>query len=101
MTHKHTPGPWISGYTAVQSGDGYDYGGSATLILPDGLVVVFGSERHKEARIASAAPDLLDALKEATMALNGFAIGEGVFKPIEQTIIKARAAIAKAKGENE
>lgn len=48
--------------------------------------------------LSDAAPELLEALREAVLALDGLAKGEGVFKPIEQTIVLARAAIAKAEG---
>ena len=49
-------------------------------------------------RLVAAAPDLLEALREATLSLDGLAKGEGVFKPIEQTIKAGLAAIAKAEG---
>ncbi|MBB4347996.1 hypothetical protein [Aliirhizobium cellulosilyticum] len=95
---KHTPGPWIvsdySKYHVQKPNRG--------LLCSTGVGNSSGhSDRYEDyanARLIAAAPDLLEALKEATLALEGFSKGEGVFKPIEQTIVMSRAAIAKAEG---
>ena len=84
---SHTPGPW----TASEHGAYADYNGNSTIILGDDLriAVVLGSdneETNANARLIAAAPDLLEALE---------ALLEGDFNVAE----KARAAIAKAKGE--
>lgn len=54
---------------------------------------------HPNAHLIAAAPDLLDALRKARVALDGLAKGEGVYDPIETTIRYADAAISKALGE--
>lgn len=98
-TVKHTPGPWTVFYKHK-----YDEwhvalpieGSNMKLALcPDGIQ---SENREADARLIAAAPDMLEALREATLALDGLAKGEGVFKPIEQTIVQAHAAIAKATG---
>ncbi len=83
----YTKGPW----KACEHGGYGDYDGNCIVILGDDLrvAIVLGSdneETNANARLIAAAPDLLEALE---------ALLEGDFNVAE----KARAAIAKAKGE--
>ncbi|NLS19863.1 hypothetical protein HGP16_25320 [Rhizobium sp. P40RR-XXII] len=98
---KHTKGVWTSDKRsmtgAVYAGD--EFIASVYPNAPEGWDG--RSEYHRidemraNARLIAAAPELLGALREATLSLDGLAKGEGVFKPIEQTIVLAKAAIAK------
>lgn len=103
---KFTPGPWRLGAdmetVCLNHGDANDYtrNGFAKAICK----VKQNSWRDIEEAVAtghliSAAPELYDVLREATVALDGFARGEGVFIPIEQTIRAAYSVLAKARGE--
>lgn len=108
---KHTPGPWYPGHFGTDSScqcrsivsDGQYVGAIATVHTDNGKPISDGGNDapNREEAIANmhliaAAPDLLEALREATLALDSLAKGEGVFKPIEQTIVSAQAAISKA-----
>jgi len=87
---KHTPGHWVlhEGKTAVNGADGH-------------LVASCGSlpyrnkwDEEANARLIAAAPELLDALDEF---VNGpFPSGDG---DVDRLFAKARAAIAKARGQ--
>jgi hypothetical protein len=99
MSTKHTPGPWR-------------YDDTWGLIVARGEVEVAAchgggsrSEAQANARLISAAPELLDALK-TLLAYHG-ETGHGVFKSTKGHYVKereclqctmARAAIAKAEG---
>jgi len=90
---EHTPGPWhIANGSKLLIHCGERWVASAMGIQ--------GEEGEANANLIAASPDLLGALREATLALDCLASGEGVFKPIEQTIVKALAAIAKAEGRS-
>lgn len=87
---QHTPGPW----ELVKQEDDFEIKHKVYFI---GSVYDFNQfpENEANARLIAAAPDLLEALEymieEAT---------SGQFSnPSEEEIQKARAAIAKAKGE--
>ena len=90
----HTPPPWREGVEGNNRVYGPDGCGADS-----GLVAVVYKGRANVS-LVSAAPDLLVALHEAVLALDGLAKGEGVFKPIEQTVVLARTAIAKAEGRS-
>ena len=89
MRIKHTPGQWVVtgwnlvfGSKAVEINVHFDSGVSGTL------------EMHANANLIAAAPDLLEALSEVVEWLeHGDHAG-----PMHS---KARAAIAKAKGEEQ
>lgn len=99
IARAHTPGPWRADtsnkgrglspeyegyYMAIEGGSGH---------LPDGFSVTgFGSAADEALIIA--APDLLEAL-EAIFSASDPEIGGSPGSPLE----KARAAIAKARGE--
>lgn len=111
-TMKHTPGPWRieEGTTLIwgacnpddTSSYGMGYPITECRVTPISnstwCKAPYADEGEANARLIAAAPDLLGALKEAMVALDGIAKGEGVFKPIEQTIVLALAVIAKAEG---
>jgi len=88
--NKHTPGPWV----VDQLVDGYDIHASearchvATASDPEMVWGAIG--REEDARLIAAAPELLEALKQIA--------NMGVPVQKEEHRI-ARAAIAKAKGE--
>jgi hypothetical protein len=86
----HTAGPW---FVSNEDGEVYSVTNHRTIAM-----VLQAEDFDANARLIAAAPDLLEALKEATLALDGLTKGEGVFKPIEQTIKVAQAAIAAAEG---
>jgi hypothetical protein len=94
MTSQHTPGPWTffhwSDKTGVTS-DNFDVAHCSGL----------NSSRTREeeianARLIAAAPDLLDALQDLFWAVTGFGDFEAQYP---EEYAKARAAIAKARGE--
>ena len=91
---KHTPGPW----EVVELVDGYDIRSPesrcriATASDPE---AVWGAVlREEDACLIAAAPDLLEALEKLVSLIDA---GEGTWTLEEQQ--KARAAIAKAKGQ--
>jgi hypothetical protein len=105
---KHTKGEWVVGY-----GDTVEYGmvfGVGLNTTPDWTVVCVLSPAHTvndqdiaNARLIAAAPELLEALKVAEKKLeeleNAVSGGDDEVY-VEGAILTARAAIAKATGEN-
>lgn len=97
---RHTPGPWLSTSTGeVMRGYSQPFAISQSG-QPNLVAGVFGDVEGGEevakanARLITAAPDLLEALADALK----YAEFEGhAFRPWHD---KARAAIAKARGEN-
>jgi hypothetical protein len=87
MKKEHTPGPWkLAGPTTISNADetiviGYAHNYKTPRVQTDA-----------NARLIAAAPELLEALKDAVCALQC----SGKDWPAET---KARAAIAKATGE--
>jgi len=109
MEIKHTPGPWrISGYNENM---GYPEPVIAGMVNGCTAYVAVCIECQgmddANARLIAAAPELLEALIEvtATLAWNAHgecrAIHDGPIMPSSQAIEVARAAIAKAKGEEQ
>ena len=114
MTNKHTPAPW----KAVINGVGYwevvhpwpeQSFEEANHYSPTVVHVCTkeGDEQEANARLISAAPDLLEALKILTERIAYYAsLAEGEAPNIEQwaytdgssDVAKARSAIAKATG---
>ena len=92
--NKHTPGPWFAvadkGQTIIRTSR------SSAAFSP--LAIVKGDKRdtlkdqEANARLIAAAPDLLEALSE--IINDG-----GKFVMTNETHRKARAAIAKARGQ--
>lgn len=113
MTTKHTPGPWLLRTTPTSAGlchivSAADWRGA--FIYGDGIrkgvddALPKAQELAANARLIAAAPDLLEALQEM-VAGDAEAIEDakrlGVPFPDEMLAAyhKARAAIAKATGE--
>lgn len=104
---KHTKGPWIAlpeecdkPYIRIR---GTILGGRykvANVITPfyDGIHHREAEETRANARLIAAAPDLLNAL-ETMVDFAGPIEMKSYYCPIQQAKIKARAAIAKARGD--
>lgn len=103
MTDKHTPGPWIvASDETVTVRDAQDGGIASCGWLKSRLTGPrrTSAEVHANARLISAAPDLLEALR--AFVEDGFSLHEVERRTDPGTyaaIVKARAAIAKATGE--
>lgn len=103
MTTKHTPGNWTvgkTGGTVVSDQPLPDYtlnGGHDHVDYYGGHLIAESIWRTEDARLIAAAPELLEALEWALRAMEArnplWAEGE--------RFIAARAAIAKAKGEQQ
>ena len=104
---KYTPGPWARYDNGGETEDGFVYGsGYATTIWGPkgpgyGAIAKFGYTPNEEsianAQLCSAAPEMLEALKEALEALER-ADDYGV-PGLGRIIDAAYAAIRKAEGE--
>ena len=96
MNPKHTSGPWYVTGANIRS-DAHKDGGLLMTVMPIAAEPSSrGSERYANLRLACAAPELLAALEIMVRAFNTDEIDPLVaFASIE----KARAAIAKARGE--
>lgn len=98
----HTKGPW----TASEHGAYGDYNGNSIVILGDDLriAVVLGydnEETQANARLIAAAPELLEAV-QALIDWNEAQTKLSFYDRMEQfnaAMDKARAAIAKVKGD--
>lgn len=80
---KHTPGPWVYRRTS-----GFDYGSTAYWVPG----VCTNVQTEADARLISAAPDLLEALKEIVQ----FMRVDFDDLPMAEKVL---AAIAKAEGQ--
>jgi hypothetical protein len=99
MSDKHTPGPWgwddVPG-SGIQIRGPYK-GGTRLLFIeiwrqfPERE---WDAEMEANARLIAAAPDLLESLQEIVAAADGAG-----WSQLDATLAKARAAIAKATGE--
>lgn len=91
MTSKHTPGPWAhdSGSTLVITEE-YIIADCTAAALPE-------SEQEANARLMAAAPELLEACKDALEFID-FLMHDSLVSDGE-TRNMLRAAIAKAEGE--
>jgi len=96
MDTKHTPGPWRIGakfQSVVSDGPtGWDDDGSVAAY--GGHMVCESAKLEANARLIAAAPDLLDALENLTIAV-------GMGWDLEGVCEVARAAIAKATGSQQ
>ena len=102
---KHTPGPWtatnaspLRQYPGISGADGYLIAQLGSDVLRKTLSYRGDDEGQSNARLISAAPDLLEALKKAEAAL---AIASS-YVNMEQRYMRSslesiRDAIAKAK----
>lgn len=87
---KHTPGPWIQAETPSGKGKVINGSGFSVCSMQGGAYC----QQIIDARLIAAAPDLLEAL-EGLMEIES----RGRVMPIGKEWDAARAAIAKAKGE--
>lgn len=104
MSTKHTPGPWS--YRKAQThptSKVYSYEVFTPAYDVASATPHVGIRKEADARLMAAAPDLLEALEEMLAVAPSRAPAAGVIVGIEDrhanAISKARAAIAKAKGE--
>ena len=96
----HTKGPWRIEGSVIRASDS----GRGLMRIPIGIVddapwpgLPTPEERKANANLIASAPDLLEALEFIINSLSDYD-DEGVLDHVEPIII-ARAAIAKAKGE--
>lgn len=92
---KHTPGPWAhinpDGFTVRHPQVYSDTGPVCNATwLGDGRI----DELRANARLISAAPEMLDALQEIVAAADGSGLAQ-----LDATLADARSAIAKATGK--
>jgi len=104
---KHTPGPWLY---REDKGGGYEvfpYNGGPPEIGEWAEICTiseYNKDPEADARLIAAAPDLLEALEAVTSSCTSSDVpmSEGqtriVTAPSRDSLVKARAAIAKAKG---
>lgn len=95
MSDKHTPGPWAhinpDGFTVRHPQVYSDTGPVCNATwLGDGRI----NELRANACLIAAAPDLLESLQEIVAAADGAG-----WSQLDATLERARAAIAKATGE--
>jgi len=99
--NKFTPGPWFAVEDIHDESDGFTYiagydikSNGAEIVGCEGISGD-SAENLANARLIAAAPDLLGALEAAVTSMldSGYNASESV------VIRKARAAIARAKGE--
>ncbi len=89
---KHTPGPWkwgvdFNGLCGPEKGMEV-----LRFQMYEGMWLEYGESQEANARLIAAAPDLLEALVELEA-------GSGSSPGANKRFSKARAAIAKARGE--
>ena len=94
--HKHTDGPWEAGRDLPFGRKPRVHGGGK-------LIAEFGNaeadcedEWEANATLASAAPDMLEALSEGVDLIEGDLTGTDWKKACRAFVSKSRAAIAKA-----
>lgn len=111
MSTKHTPGPWMLVETpdeSVISSWDIHVGEYKVSVFPykriysedrthSGLII--DKERMADARLIAAAPELLDALNRLLPMAEDGTFQYGANPDEDEDIIYARAAIAKATGE--
>ena len=102
MTTKHTPGPWAVRYDYVVQAPSFDGGRLVPVAQPYG-VNSDGTDLFANARLISAAPELLEALESLLPMLADWhdEFPDHVGDKEEPAIKAARAAISKAKGEHQ
>ncbi|AMG89622.1 hypothetical protein B9G72_17220 [Bordetella bronchiseptica] len=99
---KHTPGPWAIRYDYVVQARSFDDGRLVPVAQPYG-VNGDGSDLFANARLIAAAPNLLEALEAEEEWRGREAAGEIDPEWDYETMVaaKRRAAISKAKGEQQ
>lgn len=92
--NHHTPGPWSSGAAIPITAKACDKSGfSLVFVNRDDK-----SEPEANARLIAAAPELLEALREALDCIRVYAPDYMHGMPRKHYVSQARAAIAKATG---
>ena len=110
MGIKQTAGPWVLGessggrhFRAVNATDHSELATVVWVMEDDDMEGAQSPECEANARLICAAPDLLEALADAVIDFDNWAAHEDNH-PHEHLVAwaeKARAAIAKAKGEEQ
>lgn len=104
MGIKHTPGPWFITGTMTKYVEARIPGRMIQEVAACGPTAAddgYGEQQMANARLIAAAPELLEALTDAVIDFDNWAAHEDNH-PHEHLVVwveKARAAIAKAKGE--
>ena len=103
---KHTPGPWEFGPSHSSTGLAGQLVVRPAGEFPHGEWVadvgsMYDDHRVANARLIAAAPELLEALKEVTMVLDRIFDVEDRTPEPNSISGRARAAIAKATGQEE
>lgn len=93
---KHTPGPWSVRFDFVVQAASFDDGRLVPVAQPYG-VNADRTDLFANARLIAAAPDLVEALQRALMALTGYLPGHRN-EVTDAAIEHAHAALAKATG---
>ncbi|MCP1765031.1 hypothetical protein [Bradyrhizobium japonicum] len=98
MEAKHTPGPWTVHHSMRDCVTFEGRHGTENLFL-ENLDGYYACQSEADARLIAAAPDLVEALQEYDDAFTEFnAEDKDSRTRMRQAVIKARTAIAKAKG---
>ncbi len=93
MSNQITPGPWA----VERADDAYCIANVGNLVIMPCGGKVKHDNAEADARLISAAPDLLEALEMIVAEADSYTARTG--KPIYNWLDQARAAIAKARGE--
>ena len=93
---KHTPGPWK--YDTTKLADWYTRITHCVSISGESEIRLYGNEAEANARLISAAPELLEALEALVDMPDERSIYDISDKEIDLWV-KAKKVIAKAKGE--
>ena len=94
---KHTPGPWIVDEACLVWAEAA--GEYVALTDHDDAAPIPMEQREANARLIAAAPELLEALEALSPHRTGY--GQSMdWQAYNEAQKKARAAIAKAKGES-
>ncbi|MFN3731329.1 hypothetical protein [Comamonas testosteroni] len=102
---KHTPGPWEATGNLVRSPMHQPEGlprGVQIVECRDGYFLPHTEEAKANARLIAAAPELLEALQEFDDAMKEAGDWPGTTNELQRllgVVDKARAAIAKSKGQ--
>ncbi len=89
----NTPGPWV----VERADDAYCIASVGNLVVMPSSGEVKHDNTEADARLISAAPDLLEALEMIVAEADSYTARTG--KPVYNWLDQARAAIAKAKGQ--
>ncbi len=98
MSAKHTPGPWDIGVSGIIRKAGTEILVASIFGMPE-RIGCDGAVERANALLVTAAPDLLEALEEF-MAVSDCNCSLVEFDDGICTHDKARAALAKARGES-